>query len=171
VREAAKFAGTLGPRASHKKIVGAIANELSATVAKAQGVPIENIVVNIALTDPAARRAASARARDDFASAGKCATNYLTTEERHARIKRGIHAALVASHTQYPAIAASPFESIRLPKGVILSYVRADGSVMTGNLDSEAGLVVTTANAEGEYCSAWPTSVRRASFKGLREDF
>jgi hypothetical protein len=65
------------------------------------------------------------------------ATNY-STEERHARIERGIQAALLASHTQYPAIAAPPFKSIRLPKGVVLNYVREDGSV------------VTTANVDGE---------------------
>jgi hypothetical protein len=139
----------------HKKSLVAIANELRTTVARVQGVPIENIGVNIALTDPAARPAASGRARENFASAGKCATNYLTTEERHARIKRGIHAALLASHTQYPAIAAPPFESIRLPKGVIVSYVRADGSVMTtANVDSKDGSFVTTANVESEYCAA-----------------
>ena len=61
----------------------------------------------------------------------KDATSYLGAEERNARIKEGIHAALEASHVKYPAIAAPPFESIRLPKGVILSYVRMDGSVTT----------------------------------------
>jgi hypothetical protein len=126
----------------HKKSLVAIANELRAKVAKVQGVQIENIGVNIALTDPAARPAASGRAREDFASDGTCATNYLTTEERYARIKRGIHAALAASHTQYPAIVAPPFESIRLPRGVILTYVRADGSV------------TTTANVASDHCAA-----------------
>jgi hypothetical protein len=82
------------------------------------------------------------------------AINY-STEERHARIKRGIQAALLASHTQFPAIAAPPFESIRLPKGVILSYVRADGSVITtANVDSEDGSVVTPANVDSEYYAA-----------------
>jgi hypothetical protein len=72
-------------------------------------------------------------------SAGKGATNYLTHEERTARIRQGLNAALEASHAQYPAITAPPFESIRLPKGVILSYVREDGSVVTtANLRSES---------------------------------
>jgi hypothetical protein len=78
-----------------------------------------------------------------------------STEERHARIKRRIQAALLASHTQYPAIAAPPFESIRLPKGVILSHVRADGSVVsTANVDNEDGSVVTTASVDSKYCAA-----------------
>ena len=53
------------------------------------------------------------------------------TENRNARIKEGIHAALEASHILYPAVAAPPFESIRLPKGVIVRFVREDGSILT----------------------------------------
>jgi hypothetical protein len=35
----------------------------------------------------------------------------------------------VATHSR--AVAAPPFESIKLPKGVIISYIRSDGSILS----------------------------------------
>ena len=39
--------------------------------------------------------------------------------------------ALQTVDTHSRAVAAPPFESIRLPKGVIVSYVRSDGSILS----------------------------------------
>jgi hypothetical protein len=39
--------------------------------------------------------------------------------------------ALQTVDTPSRAVAAPPFESIKLPKGVIVSYVRTDGSILS----------------------------------------
>lgn len=68
---------------------------------------------------------------EEYRSVATEANSYVPTENRNARIKDGIHAALAASHILYPSVAAPPFDSIRLPRGVIVSFVRRDGSVVT----------------------------------------
>jgi hypothetical protein len=53
--------------------------------------------------------------------------------ERDARFENHIFGFV---DRQYPAVAAPPFQSIKLPRGVVLSFVRADGSVVkTANVE------------------------------------
>ena len=66
--------------------------------------------------------------RTVYPDAGIPAGKYRALNDQDTYFERG---AFQIVDTQYPAVAAPPFQSIKLPKGVIVSYVRSDGSILS----------------------------------------
>jgi hypothetical protein len=77
-------------------------------------------------------RAITATRESDMATANRAAEKYRPIGERDARFEDAIFRTVEAA---CPAVVVPPFETIKLPRGVVVSFIRTDGSVFrTANI-------------------------------------